>query len=92
MKRAIRKISSGFASMELLIAVAIVAILAGVVIPSYIHYTKKYYFSEVVQLADSYKVAIASCLEERAGVLADCDDGSYGIPANIAGWCGCWSG
>lgn len=88
MKRATRKFNSGFTLMELLIAVAIVAILAGIAIPSYIHYTKKSHYSEVVQHADSLKVAVASCLEERAGVLADCDAGSYGIPPDVAAGAG----
>lgn len=84
MKRVTRKMNSGFTLMELLIAIAIVAVLAGIAIPSYVHYMKKSYFSEVIQTADRYKVAVASCLEERAGVLADCDGGSYGIPPDIA--------
>lgn len=69
--------------MELLIAIAIVAILAAIAIPTYLHYTKKAYYSEVVQTADRYKVAVASCLEQNGGSLAACDAGAYGIPPDI---------
>jgi prepilin-type N-terminal cleavage/methylation domain-containing protein len=79
----IQRKSAGFTLMELLIAIAIVAILAGIAVPTYLHYTKKAYYSEVVQTADRYKVAIAACLEQREGTLDDCNAGAYGIPANI---------
>lgn len=73
----------GFTLMELLIAIAIVAILAAIAIPSYLTYVRKSQFSEIVQTADTLKVSVAQCAQ-RLGDPATCVGGSNGIPANIA--------
>lgn len=75
----------GFTLMELLIAIAIVAILAAIAVPTYLSYTQKAYFAEVVQTADQYKTAVSACLEQNGGVATSCDGGSNGIPANFTG-------
>lgn len=75
----------GFTLMELLIAIAIVAILAAIAVPTYLSYTQKAYYSEVVQTADQYKTAVSACLEQEGGTLANCDGGTNGIPANFTG-------
>jgi type IV pilus assembly protein PilA len=57
----LRKASTGFTLIELMIVVAIIGILAAIAIPAYNNYTTKAKFTEVVLAADPTKTAIATC-------------------------------
>lgn len=75
----------GFTLIELLIALSIVAVLALVAVPTYFTYSERAYFTEVVQATAPYKLAVEACYEiqnESSTALANCNPGSYGIPAN----------
>jgi type IV pilus assembly protein PilA len=74
---------SGFTLIELMIVVAIIGILAAIAIPSYQNYTKKAKFTEIVQATAPVKTAVEICLQDQAGVLANCTNGSNGVPADI---------
>ncbi|MDB5824817.1 MAG: pilus assembly protein PilA [Herminiimonas sp.] len=74
---------SGFTLIELMIVVAIIGILAAIAIPSYQNYTKKAKFTEVVQATAPVKTAVEICLQDQAGVYANCANGSNGVPADI---------
>lgn len=75
--------SAGFTIIELLIVVAIIGILAAVAVPTYLSYTKKAYFTEVVQSTAPFKLAVETCYQSQGGgaAVANCGNGSNGVPA-----------
>ncbi len=83
--RAVPKTSpTGFTLIELMIVVAIVGILAAIAVPSYLNYSNKAKFSEVVQATAPYKLAVETCAQQQGG-LANCGTaGTHGIPADFA--------
>ena len=57
------KIQQGFTLIELMIVVAIVAILAGVGMPAYQNYTQRAAFSEVIAATGPAKTSMEVCLQ-----------------------------
>jgi len=81
MERSIRS-TQGFTLTELMIAIVIIGILAAIAIPSYQNYTRRAYFSEVVQATAPYRLAVGDCAR-NLGKLTGCDAGTNNIPAAI---------
>jgi type IV pilus assembly protein PilA len=81
MKHSVRVIK-GFTLIELMITVTIVAILAAIAVPTYLNYTRRAYFSEIVEATSPYKVGVSECYQ-NLGSLTNCNGGSNHIPANI---------
>ena len=78
------KKQAGFTLIELLIVVAIIAILAALAVPTYLSYTQKSYFTEVIQATAPYKLAVEACYQmQGAGTaVSNCAGGQNGVPAN----------
>ena len=72
----------GFTLIELIIVIAIIAILIGIAIPSYRTYIRRAHYLEVVQATIPYKLGVEECYQIN-GALKDCTAGQAGIPPAI---------
>ncbi len=76
-----KKMQKGFTLIELMIVVAIVAILAAIALPAYQDYLVKSRVSEAMVLADGLKVVVA---ENAANGTSDLSTGATLIPGASA--------
>ena len=83
-----KKNMQGFTLIELMIVVAIIAILAAIAIPAYNDYMRKARFSEVMSVGAGYKLSVAECINSL-GTRVGCTAGAAGtdipaVPATLA--------
>lgn len=70
----------GFTLIELMITIAIVGILAAIAVPTYLTYTKKAKFSEVIMATGPFRSAVDLCTQSTNALTA-CGNAQNGVPA-----------
>lgn len=72
-----RRTHKGFTLIELMIVVAIVAILAAFAIPNYQNYVTRAHASEMLNASMSMKTSVSICMSQAE---PDCTSGNGGVP------------
>lgn len=70
----------GFTLIELMIVIAIIAILSAMGLPAYQGYLQKAALTDMLQTAMPFKTAVELCAIEHGGT-GDCSENSNGIPS-----------
>lgn len=78
----LKSVKKGFTLIELMIVIAIVAILATIAVPSYQNYTKKAAISELLQASAPLRAEVELCIY-NTGKTDNCSGGQNGIQADV---------
>jgi len=77
-----QKNQGGFTLVELMVTLAVTAILAVLALNVYTTYVTRTYYIQIVFASESYKLGVIECYQ-KLGTLTGCNGGTNGIPANI---------
>ncbi|MFC0142300.1 prepilin peptidase-dependent pilin [Erwinia mallotivora] len=77
------KMQQGFTLIELMIVIAIIAILSAIGLPAYQNYLQKAALTDMLQTAMPFKTAVEICAIEL-GSTSNCTAGSNGVPTGKA--------
>ena len=83
-----RNMQKGFTLIELMIVVAIIGILAAIAIPQYQDYITRAKWQDNIARVQSYKTAIAECLQNNNGFITLCDTSAQVVSATGASFPG----
>lgn len=78
-----QKLIAGYSLIELMIVIAIMGILVTIALPSYLSYTKRARYTEVIQATIPYKLGVSECFQSEAD-LSHCNNGQFSIPETHA--------
>ena len=77
-----RNLQRGFSLIELMVVVAIIAILATFAVPAYQNYLMRSKYAHVIQAAQGPKLQVELCILDQ-GARDPCDGGNNGLPEDV---------